>query len=115
MLVFVFRELDDKNRVLGRQADQHHQSDLRVNVAFDLRGAVLVEAHGELRAWTRLKSGQRGKRHHLIFVVAYEKLPDILSPRAVVAFGLDVNLPLSPEAIEVIDEKPTHECLDGLI
>jgi hypothetical protein len=35
-LEFVLGELDDQNRVLGRQADQHHQSDLRVDVVLDL-------------------------------------------------------------------------------
>ena len=33
---FVFGEFDDQNRVLCRQANQHHQTDLRVHVIFDL-------------------------------------------------------------------------------
>ena len=33
---FVLGELDDQNRVLRRQADEHHQPDLRVNIIFDL-------------------------------------------------------------------------------
>ncbi len=33
---FVFGELDDQDGVLGGEADQHHQADLRVDVVFDL-------------------------------------------------------------------------------
>src|ERR1700722_25026 len=36
MLVFVFGELNDKNCVFRGEADQHHETDLRINVAFDL-------------------------------------------------------------------------------
>ena len=45
--VFVLGELDDQNRVLCRQADEHHQSDLRVDIALDLHHS---KAAGRRRA-----------------------------------------------------------------
>ena len=36
LLVLLLGKLDDQNRVLGGQADQHHQADLRVDVVLDL-------------------------------------------------------------------------------
>jgi len=44
-----------------------------------------------------------------------KKLADILRPGPVVAFGLDVNLPLSAETVEIIDEQAAHERLDRFV
>src|SRR5260370_26569218 len=77
----------------------------------DLRGAVFVEAHGEFRSWPRFKSSERRERHHLVLIVSYEELADILSPVAVVALGLNVDLPLPAKAVEVINEQAAHESL----
>ena len=56
---------------------------------------------------------QRGQRHHLAVRVADVELADVLGSVAIVAFGLDVDLPLAAEAVEVVDERPAHERLDG--
>ncbi len=34
--ILALREFDDQNGVLGRQTDQHHESDLRVDIVLDL-------------------------------------------------------------------------------
>ena len=47
--------------------------------------------------------------------VAHVELADILGPGPVVAFRLDVDLPLAAEAVEVVYEQPAHERLDGSI
>src|SRR5256885_15687949 len=36
LLKFLFGELDDQNGVLGGEADEHDQADLRIDIAFDL-------------------------------------------------------------------------------
>src|SRR5262249_14789797 len=46
---------------------------------------------------------------------ANEELPDILRIGAVIAFGLNVSLPCSAEAIEIVHEKSAHERLERLI
>ena len=47
--------------------------------------------------------------------IANEKLADVLRVGAVIAFGLDVNLPGAAEAVEVVHEKSAHERLQRLI
>ena len=81
--------------------------------AVDLRRPVLVVAHGELGAGTRLELRQRGKRHHLAPVVAHVELPEVLQIRPVRRFGLHVHLPRTAEIVEVVDEQPAHESLNG--
>src|SRR6185436_1404586 len=63
----------------------------------------------------RFDLGQRGKRHHFTFVVPYVELPDLFGLGAILAFGLDVNLPLAAEAVEVVHEQSAHESLDGAV
>src|SRR5262249_2914543 len=46
---------------------------------------------------------------------ADKKLPDVLGVCAVIAFGLNVSLPCSAEAIEIVHKKAAHECLQRLI
>src|SRR6202040_1749303 len=41
--------------------------------------------------------------------------PDVIRAGAIVAFGLDVNLPLAAKAVEVVDEIAAHEGLDGAV
>ena len=67
---------------------------------------------GPTRGFTVVK---RGERNVLAVLVAHVKLADVFGVGAVFAFGLDVNLPLPAEAIEVIDEVATHERLDRAI
>src|SRR5262249_50257195 len=45
--------------------------------------------------------------------IAERELPLVLLSRPVLAFGLDIHLPLAPEAIEVVDEQASHEGLDS--
>ena len=85
----------------------------RRGAAVQLRGAIFVEAHGEFGAGARFESGQRGQRHHFAGRVAHIELADVLGFRAVLVLGLDVDLPLAAEAVEVVDEQPAHEGLDG--
>ena len=47
--------------------------------------------------------------------VAHVELADVIEVVAILAFGLDIDLPLAAEAIEVVDEQPAHEGLDGAI
>ena len=47
--------------------------------------------------------------------VAHEELPDIFRVGAIIAFGLYIYLPCSPETIEVVHKKTAHERLEGLI
>ena len=44
LLVSFLGELDDQNRVLGGQADQHHQADLRINIVLDLHHVSRAES-----------------------------------------------------------------------
>ena len=57
---FVLGEFDDQDRVLGRQPDQHHQTDLRVDVVLDLdhvgRQKVPQQRHGAATARRRLRT-----------------------------------------------------------
>ena len=48
-------------------------------------------------------------------VVAHVELAEVLDVGAVIAFGLDVDLPLAAEAVEVVDEGAAHEALQGLV
>ena len=48
-------------------------------------------------------------------VVRHVKLADVLGLCAVLAFGLDIDLPLPAEAVEVVDEVAAHEGLEGLV
>ncbi len=64
---------------------------------------------------TRLKTRQRGERHHPAVLVSDIKLADVLRLGAVVALRLDVDLPLPAEAIEVVDEQSPHEGLNGAV
>src|SRR6266436_2764628 len=72
--------------------------------AINLCRAILVESHREFRAIARLKSSDRSEGNHSAFVISHVELADIFWPRAIVAFSLDINLPLATEAIEVVDE-----------
>src|SRR5207249_8681685 len=67
------------------------------------------------RARTRLDLGQRGKWNHLTFVVPHVELADVFGLGAILAFRLDVNLPLAAKAVEVVYEQPAHESLDGAV
>ena len=87
----------------------------RGGTAIYLRRAKKVIAHCEFRTSTRFKVRERRKRNHAPTVVLDIKLAHIFDVRAVIAFRLDIDLPLPAKAIEVIDEQPAHECLNGSI
>src|SRR5262249_22127566 len=53
--------------------------------------------------------------HGVAVRIANEELPHILRIGAVIAFGLNVSLPCSPEAIEIVHEESSHERLQRLI
>ena len=48
-------------------------------------------------------------------LLSHVELPDLLGVRAVFALGLDVDLPLPAEAVEVVDEVAAHEGLQRLV
>ena len=80
----------------------------------DLRSAVEVEAHRELGAAARLHIREGAERDHFVVRIPHVKQADVLRLRAVVAFGLDEDLPLPAEAIEVVHEIASHEGLQRL-
>ncbi len=83
--------------------------------ADDLSGAIQVIPHGKLRTGPRFELGERGKRHHAAFRVADIEETGTIEIVAVLAFGLDIDLPLPAEAVEVIDEQSAHIGLDGAV
>ena len=58
-----------------------------------------------------LDRGQRGERHRVAVGVAHVELAEVVGVGPVVALGLDVDLPLPPEPVEVVDEAAAHEAL----
>ena len=58
---------------------------------------------------------KRRERHHRALAVAHVELADVVEVVAVLALGLDVDLPLAAEAVEVVDEQPAHVGLNGAI
>src|SRR5262249_15058082 len=52
---------------------------------------------------------------HLSFCVFDEKLPDLVDVGAIIPFGLNKDLPLASETVEVIDEVATHKSLQSLV
>ena len=59
-LEFVLREFDDQDRVLRRQPDEHHQTDLRVDIVLDLdhvgRQKISQQRHGAATARRRRRT-----------------------------------------------------------
>src|SRR5580658_4749339 len=94
-------------RLIGAEA--------RRGAAVDLGAAILVKTHREFRAELRFNRGERRERNVLALVVADIESPDVIRAGAIVAFGLDVNLPLTAEAVEVVNEIAAHESLDGAV
>src|SRR5439155_9932298 len=70
---------------------------------------------GEFRACDILDGGDSVEWHRVAVRIANEELPHILRLGAVIAFGLNVSLPCSAEAIEIVHEKSAHERLQRLI
>src|SRR5262249_12510411 len=81
----------------------------------DLRGPIEVVAHCKFRTGTGFKSRQRGKRHHVTRPIPNIELPYVLRPIAIGTLGLDVHLPLPAKPVEVVDERASHERLNGAI
>src|SRR5205085_10842172 len=80
----------------------------------NLSGAIKIEAHRELRAAPRLHIGHGTERDHFVVGIANVKQTDILGLGPELAFGLNENLPLPAETIEVVDEVTAHESLQRL-
>src|SRR4029077_15047965 len=83
--------------------------------AIDLCRAIFVVAQREFRACDILDAGDGVEWHGVTVRIANEELPNILGIGAVIAFGLNVSLPGSAEAIEIVHEKSAHERLQRLI
>src|SRR5262249_36924059 len=81
----------------------------------DLRGAVLVVAHGEFRAGARLETSDCSKRHHFAFVVLHVELADVFGGSSILALCLDVHLPLAAKSIEIVNEQAAHEGLKSFV
>ena len=81
----------------------------------DLRAAVQVEAHRELRTRNVAHRGQRRQGDRLTVLVAHVELPDVLDVGTELALSLDVDLPLPPETVEVVDEAAAKEGLQRLV
>src|SRR6266404_5496143 len=63
----------------------------------------------------RLKLYKRRERKAVALVVAHIELPEVFQIRPVRRFGLHVHLPRTAEIVEVVDEQPAHESLNGLV
>ena len=74
---------------------------------------VFVEAVDELGPSDSAHLDQRTKRYLAPIRTAYIKLVNVCDIRSRRAFGLNVSLPLAPEAIELVDEITSHEGLHG--
>src|SRR5262249_1474931 len=83
--------------------------------AVDLCRAIFVVAQREFRTRDVSYAGDSVQRHRLPSGIADKKLADVLRVCAVIAFGLNVSLPSSSEAIEIVHEKSSHERLQRLI
>jgi hypothetical protein len=79
--------------------------------AIDLGSSVLVETHREFRTWPWLKAGDGRLRHHVAAVVSYVKLAGIFRSGSIVACGLDINVPLTSKAVEIVYERPAFSAL----
>jgi hypothetical protein len=87
----------------------------RRSCTIDLRGTIFVIAHRKFRTGDLLNGCDRVERHHLIVTIAHIKLADVFRVGSVIAFRLDIDLPLASEAVEVVHKKSTHEGLKRLI
>src|SRR6185437_5399236 len=77
----------------------------------ELRGGVLVVAQDEFRAGDLPDVNERGERDLAAVAGAHVELIDVVYVCARAAFGFDVGLPLTAEAVEVVDQVATHEGL----
>ena len=77
----------------------------------DLHGAVEVVAHGEFGPGALLQAGEGAQRHGIAVLVAHVELTQLFGVGPVFPLGLDVDLPLTAEPIEVIDKIAAHEGL----
>ena len=81
----------------------------------DLRRAVLVEPHGELRAVDLSHPDQRRQRDRLTRGVAHVELADVVRLGPELALGLDVHLPDATVLVEVVHEGAAEERLQRLV
>src|SRR4030095_6089449 len=80
-----------------------------------LRRAIFIVPQREFRAGDILNAGDSVQWHGVAVRIANEELPHVLRISTVIAFGLNVSLPCSAEAIEIVHEKSAHERLQRLI
>src|SRR6266550_5034505 len=81
----------------------------------DLGRAVFVVTQREFRTGDVLDGRDRVERHGVAAGVSHEELANVFRVGAIIAFGLYIYLPCSPEPIEIVHKKTAHERLEGLI
>src|SRR5215813_6855548 len=79
--------------------------------ALSFPGTTFVVPQREFRTGDVFYARDGVQRHRLPGGIADKKLADVLRVCAVIAFGLDVSLPCSSEAIEIVHKKSAHERL----
>ena len=64
LLVLILGKLDDQNRILGGQTDEHHQPDLRVHIGLDLNRVSGIDGaeHGPAQPQHREGAKYRDRR-----------------------------------------------------
>ena len=85
------------------------------STAIDLGRAIFIVPQREFWAGDVFHRRDGVKRHGVAVRIANEKLTDILRVSAVIAFRLNVSLPCSAEAVEIVHKKSAHERLQSLI
>ena len=86
-----------------------------ISAGIDLCAPKQVVTQREFRAHPVINRNHRGQGHHAAGAIANVKLAQVLGPGPIVTLGLNVNLPLAAEAVEVIDERASHEGLKSFV
>src|ERR1700757_3934407 len=74
-----------------------------------------IVTHRKFRSGAGHETHYRRKRNWTPILIAHVKPADILRNRSIGAIGLEVNLPCSPEPIEIVDKRTAQENLGGLV
>ena len=83
--------------------------------AVDLDGLEKVVFHDEFSAAGGAGVGEGAERHHLAAAVGDVELSQVLRGGAIGTLGLNVDLPLPAETVEVVDQRAAHEGLECLV
>src|ERR1700739_2000320 len=81
----------------------------------DLGAVVLIEALDEFRPGNLFNPRKRSKRYLTTICAPNVEFTDIANVCALFSFRFYICLPLSAEAIKVIDKIPPHEGLHGRV